>query len=159
MRSFLRKGAAALVMAAVPFMAAPAVSGDAESAAALALLSAGVSGKEGQPLSLKEVLKINAAVQFLGLPKKVSKELIINSLYVTPGSEMYVRAKLAAMDRKARIAAMCRYPLVKSYLSRLKLVEGVLLTSDGKQLEKMSVTYDDCSDAGAAAAAQAEKSR
>ena len=135
MRSFLRKGAAALVMAAVPFMAAPAVSGDAESAAALALLSAGVSGKEGQPLSLKEVLKINAAVQFLGLPKKVSKELIINSLYVTPGSEMYVegqiadpkydesvRAKLAAMDRKARIAAMCRYPLVKSYLSRLKLV-------------------------------------
>ncbi len=70
-----------------------------------------------------------------------------------------MRAKLAAMDRKARIAAMCRYPLVKSYLSRLKLVEGVLLTSDGKQLEKMSVTYDDCSDAGAAAAAQAEKSR
>ena len=173
MRSFLRKGAAALIMAAVPFMAAPAVSGDAESAAALALLSAGVSGKEGQPLSLKEVLKINAAVQFLGLPKKVSKELIINSLYVTPGSEMYVegqiadpkydesvRAKLAAMDRKARIAAMCRYPLVKSYLSRLKLVEGVLLTSDGKQLEKMSVTYNDCNAAGSSAAAgQAEKSR
>ena len=173
MRSFLRKGAAALVMAALPFISAPAVSGNAESAAALALLSAGVSGKEGEPLSLKEVLKINAAVQFLGLPKKVSRELIIDSLYVTPGSEMYVegqiadpkydesvRAKLAAMDRKARIAAMCRYPLVKSYLSRLKLVEGVLLTSDGRQLEKMSVTYNDCNAAGSSAAAgQAEKSR
>lgn len=176
MRGFLRKGACALIMAAAPLMAAPAVSGDAEGdaegAAALALLSAGISGKEGQPLSLKEVIKINTAVQLIGLPKKVSRELVINSLYVTPGSEMYVegqiadpkydesvRGKLASMDRKTRIAEMCRYPLVKAYLSRLKLVEAVLLTSDGRQLEKMSVTYDDCRSTGAAAAGQTDRSR
>ena len=172
MRGFLRKGACALIMAAAPLMAAPAVSGDAEGAAALALLSAGISGKEGQPLSLKEVIKINTAVQLIGLPKKVSRELVINSLYVPPGSEMYVegqiadpkydesvRGKLASMDRKTRIAEMCRYPLVKAYLSRLKLVEAVLLTSDGRQLEKMSVTYDDCRSTGAAAAGQTDRSR
>ena len=54
---------------------------------------------------------------------------------------------------------MCRYPLVKAYLSRLKLVEAVLLTSDGRQLEKMSVTYDDCRSTGAAAAGQTDRSR
>lgn len=123
MRGFLRKGACALIMAAAPLMAAPAVSGDAEGAAALALLSAGISGKEGQPLSLKEVIKINTAVQLIGLPKKVSRELVINSLYVTPGSEMYVegqiadpkydesvRGKLASMDRKTRIARCAAIP-------------------------------------------------